>query len=467
MRKGTRGLIVVVALVALFFASSVRAADTPLRLHHTQVMGTHNSYHLKPDALVVRWLPAWDYSHEPIRDQLSFRGVRQLELDIHYDTSAGEFLVHHVTNFDDRSTCPRLVQCLFEIRQWSGLHPGHVPIFVFLEPKTGSLETDWPGAILPRHEELEQTILSVFQPSQILTPDDVRGDSPTLKQAILDRGWPRLDAVRGQVLFVLWSSGANRRVYSDTQTTLRNRLMFVPTDDTGPPVSAIVKRDDTRGSSFRETRRFVRNNYIVPTRSDAPVSLLDPSNLDPELAGDLLDLCVEEFGFDPDELSDDLLAFIDGGELSQEKLQRLDACAELVWEFVDSESTIADSYALRHDTALRSGAHLPRTDHPGLNYSTDGSLIQSFGTYSATIPQGNPARCNPVSAPPNCSAQQIEDVSVEGDEGGGDGGCLVERAGFPSSVNTSMRIVRDVLLVTRPGRLFTRWYYFFSEYALV
>lgn len=432
--------------------SPAGAADTALRLNHVQVMGTHNSYHRKPRARAVRWLPAWDYSHEPLPDQLRFRGVRQFELDIHYDTGANRFLVHHVTDLDDRSTCASLVHCLFEIRRWSGRHPGHLPVFVFLEPKTGDLETRWPGAILPRHDELEATILSVFRRSHILTPDDVRGDSSSLQQAVTEAGWPRLEEVRGKVLFVFWDTGKNRDAYSDTQTTLQDRLMFVPTDDTTPPVSGIVKHDDP--NDFNTIQREVEAGYIVPTRSDAPVSVLQ------DHINDLLDRCEEEFGFTRTELEEAFQKLIFREELTDEELEMLDTCAELIWEFAPAEETVIDTYAARHDTALRSGAHLPRTDHPGLNYTSDQTLIQSFRDYGATMPRGSPARCNPVSAPSNCTAQALENVSSSD---GGSGGCLVQRLDPDPRLLVLLRSVRDRLLATAPGRRAVRAYYALSR----
>lgn len=53
----------------------------------------------------------------------------------------------------------------------------------------------------------------------------------------------------------------------------------------------------------------------------------------------------------------------------------------------------------RRDAALLSGAHLVNTDHP---------REPEGGGYFATIPDGRPSRCNPVSAPPECTAADVE-----------------------------------------------------------
>ncbi len=53
----------------------------------------------------------------------------------------------------------------------------------------------------------------------------------------------------------------------------------------------------------------------------------------------------------------------------------------------------------RRDAALASGAHAMSTDFP--EPSADG--------YSFSIPDGTPSRCNPVTAPPECTSEAIED----------------------------------------------------------
>ena len=80
-----RTRVIVVAVVCL---SAVAARTEGLRLHEIQVIGSHNSYHVRPAepgfSLAKQAYPeaaAWDYSHAPLDVQLD-RGVRSFELDI-------------------------------------------------------------------------------------------------------------------------------------------------------------------------------------------------------------------------------------------------------------------------------------------------------------------------------------------------------------------------------------------------
>ena len=52
-------------------------------------------------------------------------------------------------------------------------------------------------------DALDAEIRSVFRPGEMITPDDVRGDAPTLNAAIRTKGWPTLGQARGKVVFLL------------------------------------------------------------------------------------------------------------------------------------------------------------------------------------------------------------------------------------------------------------------------
>jgi hypothetical protein len=55
----------------------------------------------------------------------------------------------------------------------------------------------------------------------------------------------------------------------------------------------------------------------------------------------------------------------------------------------------------QRDAAIASGAHFVSTDYPVEN--------PDFGTgYRVEIPNGSPARCNPINAPAGCRADALE-----------------------------------------------------------
>ncbi len=257
---------VAVILVASCGSDSRSARTAPrgetLRVNDIQVIGTHNSYHLRPP----RTLPPGDvadYEHPALDVQLNDQGVRSFELDAF---NGPAFPVAHTPVLDGASNCPTLVACLRVVKQWSDQHPGHVPIFVLLEPKTQTIIFDpadvpWDAAAITR---LDAAVRSVFRPKDLLAPDQVRGRSKTLRDAVVGRGWPTLPSTRGQIALVLNSAGPERDLYLAGRPSLEGAPMFV-TAEQNAPSAAVLKRDEPLES---EIRSLVQQGFIVRTRAD-------------------------------------------------------------------------------------------------------------------------------------------------------------------------------------------------------
>jgi len=286
------------------------------RLNELQYIGSHNSYHagFAPSEATFwkRMDPAsfamLDYRHPPLPQQLD-DGVRQIELDLYADAKGGRYThpaiveqiakaglppapaiappgvmekpgikVMHVQDLDQRSTCQPLVACLQDVRAWSRRHPGHLPIFILLETKQSPLQLGFPtvqpepfdGAAM---DALDAELRSVFAPGEYLSPDQVRGDAPTLNAAILARGWPALAETRGKVVFLLDQRSAGSS-YLPGHPSLRGRVCFTNAV-AGEADAAFTERND---GSAEEIARLVKAGYLVRTRTDA--DLKEPARND-------------------------------------------------------------------------------------------------------------------------------------------------------------------------------------------
>ncbi len=305
VRPGWAGWVVV-----LGFASgpAIEASDGP-RIDQIQVIGSHNSYHLAPHPNVQGILGArgkvaaraLDYTHRPLAEQFSRLGLRQIELDVFADPDGGRysrpvarkilrtlgkepgpdpdqdgrlrkpgFKVFHIQDFDYQSTVTTLLEALHQVHDWSAAHPRHVPILVQLELKDDAV----PGLpTLPAPfgkaelDAIDAEIRSVFQPSDFLAPDDLRGHFATLPEAIKAQGWPSLEASRGKVLFALDNEGPLRDLYLADHPALRGRVMFV-TVEPDHPAAAWMKRNDPI-KEFDEIQKLVKAGFLVRTRADA------------------------------------------------------------------------------------------------------------------------------------------------------------------------------------------------------
>lgn len=304
MRAGSP-FLALCAVAALLAAPS--RADA-LRLNQVQVIGSHNSYHRSPPASVLATIKkfradaveAWNYTHPPLRHQLEKDGLRQFELDVYADPDGGLFAdplgpklallsgatppsfdpsgelkkpgfkILHVPDLDCWSNHPTLDSALGEFRAWSDAHPRHLPVMILIECKDAAhppLPTQPVPFTRERLLELETAILAVLPREKLLRPDDIRQDSPTLREAVTARGWPALDECRGKFIFALDNAGAIRDRYLEGNPSLEGRVLFVSAPDETHPSAAWFKRNDPV-REFESIRSLVTRGFLVRTRSD-------------------------------------------------------------------------------------------------------------------------------------------------------------------------------------------------------
>jgi hypothetical protein len=293
---------------SLFMADAQTPVDdTALKLNQIQVIGTHNSYHAGIAANEAKlWQAKYaqafqglDYQHQPLPLQFD-SGVRQIELDIYADSKGGlyahpsgpqmvaaahlppdpdfdptgimskpGFKVMHVQDVDYRSNCQPFTGCLEQVRQWSKAHPNHIPIFILIETKQGKPQgqlhlTEPEPFTAATFDALDAEIRSVFQPDEMITPDDVRGNYNTLNEAVLAGNWPKLSNARGKVIFLMDQHPVTP-VYLEGHPSLRGRVIFTNSDP-GQPDAAFLERND--GPAL-DIVQLVRQGYLVRTRTDS------------------------------------------------------------------------------------------------------------------------------------------------------------------------------------------------------
>jgi hypothetical protein len=277
--------------------------DHNLHLNDILTMGTHNSYHVRTPEKVMALIRAvapktWqglDYNHGPLLGQLD-DGARALELDLVYDPQGGRFdhpaglklagipedpayvaamskpgfKVLHIQDIDFTSNCLTFVECLTIIRDWSHAHPRHTPILITMN--TNDEKSRAPGGTdeLPFDEKaydaLDVEIRSVFSPKELITPDDIQGKYPTLREAVLKHGWPTLGASRGRFLFALDEPPPHVSAYRGARKSLEGRVLFVNTPEDSPAAGYITLNER---ADIPRILADVDAGYIVRTRADA------------------------------------------------------------------------------------------------------------------------------------------------------------------------------------------------------
>lgn len=278
-----------------------------LKLNDLQSIGSHNSYKLAiPQnelAMIAEVNPraavTLDYSHIELSDQLDL-GLRQIELDILYDPQGGRyadpllprlaqqqgstqvfnnegleapgFKVLHAQDIDVRSSCATWVSCLSLIKRWSDENPQHIPLLIMFNAKEGG--GSFPGSqqalkfTAQAYADLEREILSVLPRERLITPDDIRGDYATLRDAVLSQGWPSLEQSLGKFIFALDEGAEKVAVYLGGNESAQGKLIFPNSVSENAPHAAYFTLNDSIGQQER-IRQAVKAGFLVRTRADA------------------------------------------------------------------------------------------------------------------------------------------------------------------------------------------------------
>lgn len=285
-----------------------------LKINQIQTIGSHNSYHLRGNKFVLNFLKgmrgllpksmdprALDYAHEPLTMQLDSFHLRSVELDIYADPEGGHFYyrkknnllgkpkasgiaelkqpgfkIMHIPDIDYNTTNYTFISALTELKKWSDANPSHLPIYILVECKEETIadklsKLQFTKAIPFSYDvvnAIDKEIKSVFGDSlkKIITPDNVRGNYPTLREAVLAKKLPTIETARGKFIFVMMEVGAGN--YLQNHPSLQDRAMFTfSTPD--KPECAFIKYDDAIKNEIAIIDA-VKKGYIVRTRADEP-----------------------------------------------------------------------------------------------------------------------------------------------------------------------------------------------------
>ncbi len=299
-------------LASGMFFSVIAVIAEPLHLNQLQIIGSHNSYKKALPAPFVSYLQAHTevdvdrirYSHIPLQAQLDL-GLRHLELDVVADPEGGLYSVPlletllntelssplyteqekadlsrpglktlHQPDIDVTTHCVAFRQCLRQLKIWSDAHPSHLPVFVLINAKERG--TDLLGAVTvpkfdaERFEEIDQSIYEELGRDKVFDPDTLRGQHRSLRDAVLDTGWPKLDAVRGQFIFIFDGAGDQNARYRSAHPSLKGRAMFAHYPETEDEAAILILNNPEQ--DYAQIRALIAKGYLVRTRADADIT---------------------------------------------------------------------------------------------------------------------------------------------------------------------------------------------------
>ena len=347
--------------------------DGTLRLNQMQVLGSHNSYHVQSPPPLFQAVSDFsdviaqtlEYSHPPLPEQFDDEGVRQIELDVFYDPQGGLYahpLGLAIVSGDPDLRIPEL--------EPPGLKVFHVQDIDFyttcqtFRECLGQVRA-WSEAH-PNHAplmiqvEAKDDVLPANIGFDFVVPLPFRGEA--------------LEAIDYEV-----------------------RSVFPP--------EQLITPDDVRGSHATLREAIEQDGWPTLAASRGKVffcfdnenaAKTDYLNGHPSLRGRIMFTSsappADEAGFI--KLNDPIGDFA--------RIQDAVSQGYIVRTRSDADTVQARSGdTTMRDAAISSGAQFVSTDYPVPD--------PRFGTgYFVQIPGGMPARCNPISAPAECTAADIE-----------------------------------------------------------
>ncbi len=308
-----------IVLFAASFSNDTKISADELKINQVQIIATHNSYHLRTDKAILRFLKSLykshllphglnpdeiDYTKDPLTVQLGQYNLRGLELDVWPDPEGGRFYkrkgkalvwkrtasgiealkkpgfkIMHIPDFDFNTTNYTFVDALQEIKKWSEANPHHLPLFINVESET---ETPGDNPKMPKGlklthaapfdslalDALDNEVKSVYgeKLNGVITPDDVRGNYATLEQAVLAGNWPTIGASRGKVIFIIDQHRNVGELYRTGHPSFKGRAMFVYVKEGTPEAAFIIHNGPDKDQE--KIKEDVKKGYIVRTRSD-------------------------------------------------------------------------------------------------------------------------------------------------------------------------------------------------------
>ncbi|MEO1404932.1 MAG: phosphatidylinositol-specific phospholipase C1-like protein [Pseudomonadota bacterium] len=308
----------IVGLATLALAACTKASSTldygscerspdEIRINELQSIGSHNSYKRAIPEVELGFIrlqepelaDSLDYSHITLTEQLDL-GMRQIELDVFHDPDGGRFAdpllpklaaanaggeafdaagyeqpglkVMHIQDVDQRSHCVLFTECLEEIDIWSRSNPDHTPILILINAKQAQIDVPGATQALPfdamAFDGLDEEVRSVFSDDRLIKPDDTRGEADTLREGVLQTGWPTLEDAKGKILFALDESPEVVEAYMRGRSSLEGLPLFVNTIDPEADHAAYFTINDPKTEGERISD-MVTSGFVVRTRADA------------------------------------------------------------------------------------------------------------------------------------------------------------------------------------------------------
>jgi hypothetical protein len=351
--------------------------DAMVRINQIQVIGTHNSYHagLLPgiDKLLEQKAPddfkSLDYKHAALTTQLD-HGIRQIELDIFADATGGRFAHPGGPALVAQAGLPPVPDPYPDATMsrpgFKVMHVQDVDYASNCQPFIACLKEvrTWSLAH-PRH-------IPVF----ILV--EVKQDVPDAKMQ-----WTQPEP---------FTSATFDALDAEIRSVFSSQEIITPDQVRGKYRTLQQAVAAGNWPTLAEARGKVI--FLLDQQSNGPIYLKGHPSLRARV------LFTNAIAGRPD------AAFVEANDGSTEQIDALVRKGYLVRTRSDADTVQGRSNdTRRREEVLASGAQMISTDYPAFEPAR-------WTGYEVALPDGLTARCNPVTAPPDCVSAALDAVSA-------------------------------------------------------
>ena len=254
-----------------------------VKINEIAVIGTHNSYQMTEtlcNRMMMKMLNIITFG--AVQDKTAFEmdtftdqlehGVRNLELDIETADDNGDisFVVTHHPLLENVSSAYDFSKALEEIALWSDNNPGHLPVYLLVEPKSlvppiNNLKSFTVEYALELDNIIRQTL-----GDRLLTPKDAMGEYSSLEDMRMNDSWPTLESAAGKIIVLMHTCDVTPE-YIAVDETISIQAMFpmVGVADTDKSYASFILANKPASAAKKRSKTIDEKNLMVRTRADS------------------------------------------------------------------------------------------------------------------------------------------------------------------------------------------------------
>lgn len=260
-----------------------KAIEDGVKINEIAVLGTHNSYQTLAtketrflmniiDTITLKklGLDTFDFEMDTLTEQLEM-GIRNVEIDIETldEGEKIEFKVTHNSIVDNASSAYDFEKAMEEIKLWSDNNPGHIPVFVIVEPKSFVVEVNGMKKFSLEYAKELDKILEETLGDSLLTPEDMLRDYASFKDMRENDDWLTLKETQGKIMVLLHDCDVTES-YIAIDESIKTQKMFpmLRYDDRNESYTSFILENDPWRATERKKDSIDECNLIVRTRAD-------------------------------------------------------------------------------------------------------------------------------------------------------------------------------------------------------